>query len=50
MLTEMKIFVADGIPTEDDVKEALSYAKENDCWVKIVYTAFGYTYGWGMVN
>lgn len=46
MLKELKMFVTDGIPTEDDVKEALSYAKKNDCWVRIVYTAFGWPYKW----
>ena len=46
MLTEVKIFVTDGIPTEEDVKKALSYAKENNCWVKIMYIVYGCSYEW----
>ena len=46
MLKELKMFVTDGIPTEDDVREALSYAKKNDCRVKITYTVFGWPYNW----
>ena len=46
MLTEIRIFVTDGIPTEDDVKQALTYAKENNCWTKLMYTVYGYSYEW----
>lgn len=46
MLTEIKIFITNGIPTEDEVKEAWLYAKNNNCWVKIMYVAFNYSYEW----
>lgn len=46
MFVEMRIFVTDGIPTKEDIKTALDYAKSNNCWVKIMYIAFGYSYEW----
>lgn len=46
MFNEIKILITDSIPTEDDVREALSYAKDNNSYVKIMYIYHNESYEW----
>lgn len=37
-------FYSSGISTDDELKEALTVAVNDDCYVKLEYTVWGYPY------
>lgn len=37
-------FYSKGIPTDDELKEALEVVNNGDCYVKLEYTVWGYPY------